>query len=185
MTISEAMYVISLPIAMIFVISVYYVYVKAQLFRLARYEYWADRFYAAAKPLVAHSETPDSVVSLIESLNDLITNKSAPMGIYQVYEKKLLSKQEETKSKSSASPKFQDFFKKYPEMLGRAETVTHAGMLAACYVSLVGSSNARAVLADVFSEMQLQNSEIGDANDVLAANSSRKGSGLVPLIMRH
>ncbi len=184
MTISEAMYVIAVPVAALAGVSIYYAYAKAQLFRLARYEYWSDRFYTAAKPLIAHSETPEPVVSLIESLNDLITYKKAPLGIAHVYEKKL-SEKPQPKSKRESSPKFQEFFKKNPEMFARAETVTHAGMLAASYASLIGGAQARAVLADIFSEMQLQNAEIGNASDVLAASANRRGSGLVPLIMRH
>lgn len=159
----------------------YYAFAKIELFRLERYEYWSDRFYAAAKPLVAHPDTPSSTILMIESLNDLITYSDAPIGIDRVFRRKLGSK---TSAKTDPNEAFVNFFSKYPDLARHAETVSHAGLLAASYVSFIGGERARAILADVFSEMQLQPYEISDAEDVREIQAIHRGAYLVPSIIR-
>lgn len=182
MTLWGATPIIGSLIGVIVVFACYYSYVKAQSFRLARHEYWSDRFYSAAKPLVANPETPASIISLIEGLNDLMLKDMAPIGIYQVYQKKI--EEGHQPASRTADEEFDSFFKKFPELVRKANVVSYAGMLAASYAGLAGGSYARAVLADVFAEMEMRHHEIGDAQDVRAANNAQRGTSLVPLIMR-
>jgi hypothetical protein len=161
----------------------YYAFVQAELFRLARYEYWADRFYSAAKRLVANPETPSDIVSLVEDLSELLTTKRAPMGVYQIFKKKIGAQRKRGEGDKSEG-KYREFFQKHPDLASCTGVVMHAGLLAASYVTWVGGPQARAVLADVFAEMELRGHEIADAKDVRAASSHQRPSGLVPLIMR-
>jgi hypothetical protein len=162
--------------------AIYYAFVKAELFRLSRYEYWSDRFYAAAKPLVANPETPQSIVSLIESLSKLITKKSAPIGIAEVFRDKIESASKRSEA-AAADEQFHAFFKKFPHLTHNAEVVSHAGLLAASYVHWAGGAQARAILADTFSEMELRNREIGDVADVRKVERINRGPSLVPMII--
>lgn len=182
MSVWEAAVIVGSLVGLLVAFAIYYSFVREQMFRLARYEYWADRFYSSAKPLVAHPATPPQVISLIESLNELISDRSAPMGLYQVYRKKIEGKREKTTSKSDG--KVRNFFKDHPDMVRHANVVSNAGFLAASYSSMVGGSQARAVLADIFAEMELHDHEIGDAQDVRDVQHSPRSTSLVPLIMR-
>lgn len=185
MSIWHALLVIGALLAIIVVAAGYYAYVKAQLFRLSRYEYWADKFYAASKPLVSNPETPDDVISLIESLNELITERSAPTGVYKVFQSKL-EKPRVREGDARPNEKFRAFFNKHPDLMTNAEVVMHAGLLASSYASILCGSQARAVLADVFSEMQTRKFELGSVEDIRKVSAKvHRGAGLVPLMIRH
>ncbi|MBR1142293.1 hypothetical protein [Bradyrhizobium sp. AUGA SZCCT0431] len=172
-------------IAASFVVMLFYrAYMHADLLRLARYEHWSDRFYSAAKPLVANPETPANIISLVESLNDLMTYKDAPFGIARVFARRLEKGLPVRKDAEGAPEDYKSFFKKYPELLDNAQAVTKAGLLAPTYVRLVGGTQARAVLADLFCEMDLRHNEIGDAFDVRSVSKINRGPSLVPHIIR-
>src|SRR3954454_6196585 len=111
-------------VGLFIVCSAYYAFAKAQLFRLSRHEYWADRFYAAAKPLVANPETPSSLIVMVEGLNDLITSKSAPIGIASVFRKKILAGRDK-KSEERRDEKSRAFFKQYPKLVRDAHVMSH------------------------------------------------------------
>jgi hypothetical protein len=161
----------------------YYAFMKAELFRLARYEHWADRFYSAAKPLVANPETPPEVITLIESLNNLITEKNAPFGIASVYQRRLEEGLDRSKE-GNPSEGFGAFFKKFPDLLHNAHVISRAGLLAPSYIRQIGGLQARAILADLFSEMEMRHAEISDVADVRKVSTINRGPSLVPLIIR-
>jgi hypothetical protein len=89
MTIGQVSPYLGILACLIATTAIYLAYVNAQLFRLQRFEYWADQFYAAAKPLVANPDTPPVIISLIEGLNDIVPDSVAPIGIYKTYVKSL------------------------------------------------------------------------------------------------
>jgi hypothetical protein len=169
-------------IGLVLCLACYYAFIKVEVFRLSRYEYWADRFYSAAKPLVANPETPSSVVSLIESLNNIIVNKNAPFGIADVFRRRIEVGLEQ--SGDDPSEKYETFFKKFPDLLHNANVISRAGLIAASYVRSIGGVQARAILADLFSEMDLRQREIGDVADVREVSTIHRGPSLVPLIIR-
>lgn len=161
----------------------YYAYMKAELFRLARYEYWADRFYANAKPLVANPETPQEIISLVESLNALMLEKNAPFGIASVFRRRLESGFSPAKG-DGPSEEYRSFFKKFPDLLNSAQAVSRIGLLAPTYVRQIGGVQARAILVDLFTEMDLSHREISDVADVRKVSTVNRGPSFVPLIMR-
>ncbi|MBR0868351.1 hypothetical protein ACVIWV_007427 [Bradyrhizobium diazoefficiens] len=163
--------------------AIYYVFAREQLFRLERYEYWSDRFFAAAKPLVSNPETPESLISLIGDFNNLITDERAPVGVVNVFRAKL-ERKDKKKSEYSPDPSFRAFFEKFPDLLHNAGVVSHAGLLAASYAHWVMGVQARAILADTFAEMELRRNEISDTADVKDMTRAYRGPSLVPLIIR-
>ncbi|MCP2207742.1 hypothetical protein [Bradyrhizobium diazoefficiens] len=169
--------------AIVICAAIYYVFAREQLFRLERQEYWADRFYAAAKPLVANPETPESLISLIEDFNGLLTNKRAPVGIVNVFRAKL-ERKDKKKSEFSPNPSFRAFFEKFPDLLHNAGVLSHSGLLAASYAHWVMGVQARAILADTFAEMELRQNEISDIADLKDMTRVYRGPSLVPLIIR-
>ena len=182
MSLSEALLVIC-PIAGIsIVIAVYSSYMKAQLFRLARYEEWSDRFYSAAKPLIQNPETPDQIIGLIGNLNDLITERVAPLAMYRVFLGHITQQPDREEKKSD--PKLKAFFGKHPKLASNVEGVAHAGLLAASYTSIMGGVHARAVLADALFDMDTQVFAAAATQDVRAVseNAANRRSSLVPII---
>ncbi|MDF3813965.1 MULTISPECIES: hypothetical protein [Rhodopseudomonas] len=178
-----SMAIVGIFSCMLIVLGAYYAFAKSELYRLARYEYWSDRFYSSAKPLVANSDTPSNIISLIEGLNVLIAQKDAPIGIISVFKRKLQNKRP-ARSSQVVDEKFAAFFKTYPDLVRHAAIASHAGLLAASYVSWVAGAQARAILADVFSEMEFEERDIGDAADVREIQAVHRGPRLVPLIIR-
>jgi len=170
-------------VGFVIVAAVYYAYMQAELFRLRRYEHWSDRFYSAAKPLVANPETPSSIIELIESLNGLMTARNAPFGIADVFKRRVEVGYSEAKDEKP-SEEYRSFFKKYPELLDKAQAVSRIGLLAPTYIRQVGGPQARAILADLFTQMDLRHQEVGDVSDVREAIVVNRGPSLVPLITR-
>jgi len=183
MTIWQALYVI-VPIAMVLaVLGIYYAYCSAQLFRLRRYEYWSDKFYAAAKPIVQCADAPKVVIHLIESLNEIIRSRMAPTAVTEVFRSNIESPQSDQDLQPKRDEEFVAFCERNPELMANLETVVHAGLLAASYASILGGSQARAILADAFSEMQTRRFKLRDVLDVQeVAEKAHRSGGLVPLI---
>jgi len=182
MTLSESLPIIFAILGGIALAAAYIAYIKAQVFRLRRYEHWADKFFAAAKPLVANSETPDDVIDLIDSLNGLIVDRNAPFGIYNVFLKKLEQNNNNRSRVSEPDEKFSNFLKKNSDLVTNIECIVHAGLMACAYTSLISGTQARAVLADVFSEMNTKNFAIEGVRAV--TERVHRSSGLVPLFSR-
>jgi hypothetical protein len=163
---------------------VYHAYLQVELFRLSRYEHWSDRFYSAAKPLVANPETPAEIIALIEVLNEVMTDKSAPFGIARVFTRKIEEGLPARSKAEGTTSAYREFFKKNPELLDNAQTVTRAGLLAPTYIRQLSGAQARAILADLFCEMDLRHNEIGDVADVRSVININRGPSLVPHIIR-
>jgi hypothetical protein len=184
MTIANAlivMGVICLPVA---VIGIWYAYARAQIFRLQRYDYWTTHFYAAAKLLVEHDETPLSLISLIDDLNEMISDPKTAIGIRDVFRKRLTSEKNNAVKgqKSKEDTELLVFLKNNPELKNAADTVMLAGLMAATYASRFGDP-ARSILADVFTEQRTKPFESDTTQDVHAIQARvLRGGSLVPLI---
>jgi hypothetical protein len=182
MSIWEALPILGLLLAVIAVIFGYFAFARAELFRLRRHEYWADRFFNAAKPLVAHPETPKEVIETISSINDLLADRFTPMAIQRVYEKKFAEVQ---RSNSGSEPDSNhSFYERFPELTRAYARAMRAGMLAGAYASWVGGIHARALLAEAFaSQLMVGDEERVEASDVRAMASVPR-TGFVPNFIR-
>ena len=172
-------------LGVLIVVALYYGFAKEQIFRLSRYEYWSDRFYSAAKPLVTNPETPPSLISTIETLNEVISERWAPLSVERVFRKKIQEGGwKQSPSATPADEKTKEFFTRFPELLHKAQVVSHAGLMAAGYAHWMGGVQARAILADTFAEMELRQDEISDVADVRNVKTVDRGPSLVPLVIR-
>jgi hypothetical protein len=61
---------------------------------------------------------------------------------------------------------FQEFFKRFPELMHNTDCVMHAGLMAGAYASLAGGVHARAILADVFAGLNTRQFSIAGAEAV-------------------
>lgn len=186
MTISEALVIIG-PAAAIFVsAAIYRAYLNAQLFRLARYEEWADRFYAAAKPVIQNQDTPTQIVSLLEQLNDLITDRLSPTALVRVYTK-ILTRASKTEEDKKSDDQLIGYFEKHPQMASNVAAATRAGLLAASYASILNGIQARALIADLWTDLDTKKFAVRAPSDVRAVTESahHHGAGRVPLIGMH
>jgi hypothetical protein len=129
-------------------VRIWITYLRADLLRIARHEYWSDRFYSAATVLVENPETPEPIISLIESMNKLLSKWIVPTVLYSTYLKDLTSDQQRVVPPPDET--FDAFLEKNVDNRRKVQEVAHAGLLAMTYASLINGIQARSVLADVF-----------------------------------
>jgi hypothetical protein len=149
MTLAHATLYVVLPLVVIAgSVRIWIAYLRADLLRIARHEYWSDRFYSAAKVLVENPETPEPIVSLIESMNKLVNKWIVPTLLHSTYLKDLKSDQQRVIPPPDET--LDAFLEKSADNRRKVQEVAHAGLLAMTYASLVSGTQARSVLADVF-----------------------------------
>ena len=119
----------------------------ADAIRIARYEYWSDRFFSSAKVLVENPDTPDRTINLITSMNEMLNKRGVTHAVYSIYQDVLLGNDKFGASQDSS---VREFLQKRPEAMPHVDNVMHSGLLAMTYANLVFGEKARAVLADVF-----------------------------------
>jgi hypothetical protein len=149
MTLAHAMLYVVLPLALLTTVAwIWISYTRADLIRIARHEYWSDRFYSAAKSLVENPDTPEGLISLIETINKMLDKWIVPTMLHSIYKKDLLREGERVIP--PLDPNLDEFFEKSADNRRKVQEVAHAGLLAMTYASLIGGTQARSVLADVF-----------------------------------
>ena len=144
MTIGQFLLYVAAPCT----IAILYVgWVVADAIRIARYEYWSDRFFSSARALIENPDTPDRTVTLISSISEMINKRGVTRAVYSTYLDVLLGN-----DKVSATPdgSVREFLQKQPDAMPHVDNVMHSGLLAMTYGNLIFGEKARAVLADVF-----------------------------------
>ncbi len=118
---------------------------KMGLYRLHKYEFYAQKFFGAARSLTDTSETPDSVVEVLEFLNECIVNEPLARGFFETYERVAVA----NASKSpSSSPDVQEFVHKRPELEKVLAEALESGVLAMTFLNDEWGVRGRALFAE-------------------------------------
>jgi hypothetical protein len=178
MTLAHALLFVVLPLVVIVIAAAVYIsFVRGELVRIARHEYWSDRFYTAAKGLVEDPNTPGSLIDAIGSVNALLNKWIVPTALYSIYSKYITG---DEKRADQSDPEVGKFCENSPERARKIQEVLHSGLLAMTYASWVNGAQARSVLADFFS-LGLPGVEWKGIRDTQKSVEKHAGS-LVPLI---
>lgn len=157
--------------AVMAVVCLYTRWAKQDLRRLARYEHWTDRFFAAAKPLVSDPDTPPDVLDLLATVNDVITAKPASRLLYYTLKKQLLCPRA-----ASVDRPFEAFFAQRPELSEPFGDACYAGLMAITYLDRRWGERSRALLAELAEGKRRTAAIVQEVREVSDRFHARHGS---------
>lgn len=119
---------------------------KLGLRRLAKYELHSQRFFAATRKLLNNAETPDSVVEVLEFLNECIVDEPLARRFFAVYERSIASA--EIRTQSLVDPDVQEFLRKRSDLEPLLAEAFLNGVLAITFLSDDWGVSGRALIAE-------------------------------------
>jgi len=145
MSTETALVVVILLFSFAATVLLYRSHAQAELNRIARYEFWTDKFYDRSKALVSDADTPAIMIEIIRGLNAAITEKRAARALFTVLSRR---------RNRVAPPKMIDgevlkFMATRPELAENFNDMIYANMMAVSYLDSRWGVAARALLADL------------------------------------
>lgn len=107
--------------------------------KLSSYEEWSDRFFNLAGRLLDKGDLPEEWVDTIASLNSWIDDRTMPMALSRVFDKKNRDARANGTSQNDLSPALSDFIDKHPDLSADYVSAMRAAMLAMTFLAPVNT----------------------------------------------